>query len=147
MNLIEQIKVNPKSVEYVRSLYAPPDNPVFELVPQTFATYAAKIYKTMGEPTVTRENVWAVYLALLDSFHQLEEILEDDHVQWHHIATLAREDNPEELELLQGLRELPNGLENPRDDGSYYMGGVNNGQGLSNDSAFFTSDMQTKKVP
>lgn len=77
---------------------------------------------------ITRANVWDVYLTLLTSFRQLEDIPDQVQGLWRQAATLAREDTPEPMELIQGLSELPNGA--PQDDGSYYMGGVNNGNGL-----------------
>lgn len=103
---------------------------MFELVPPTFAEYATELYKKMGKPDITRENVWAIYLELLDSFHQMEEIPESDHGEWYRHTTLAREDTVDPIALLDGLQELPQGIDRLREDGSYYMGGVNNGEGL-----------------
>ncbi len=52
----------------MRNKYAPPEHPVFHLVPPAFAEKARQFYGEAGHPVVTRENVWFVYRNLLDYF-------------------------------------------------------------------------------
>ncbi|KAG6846489.1 hypothetical protein H0H93_013661 [Arthromyces matolae] len=122
-----KIKVDKEAIDYVRNLYAPQDHPVFQLVPPTFAEYAVQFYEAMNAPPVSRHNIWEVYLILLDKFHELEEIPEAYHADWYRVAMT---DEPEPLQLLEGLCELANGEDGMDSDGNYYMGGVNNGAGL-----------------
>lgn len=49
----------------VEALYAPQDHPVFELVPQTFHERADNLYSAIGQPEITQETFWDVYLELL----------------------------------------------------------------------------------
>ncbi|KDR84567.1 hypothetical protein GALMADRAFT_48606, partial [Galerina marginata CBS 339.88] len=56
-----QVKVQPEALEYVREQFAPPTDPVFELVPEKFAHYIGKLYKQMGSPKIYSDNVWSVY--------------------------------------------------------------------------------------
>jgi hypothetical protein len=125
-----QIHVEPAAIKIVRDLYAPPDHPVFQLVPPTFDQLAKEFYQTMGQPVVTRGNVWDVYLALLNHFHQLDEAHANYHNQWKAIFTENQDENLGEIELLEGLEGLRGGQDIYGPDGSYYMGGVNNGAGL-----------------
>ncbi|KAF8982856.1 hypothetical protein BDQ17DRAFT_1394015 [Cyathus striatus] len=86
-----------------RTLFSPPDHPVFELVPKSFSNIVSAIYIQHNSPAITRHNIWD--------------------------------------ELMPGLQELEGGMENRMSDGSYYMGGVNNGQGMvsSNHLLVFSS--------
>ncbi len=65
--------MEPEAIEYVRSLYAPRDDPVFDLVPPLFHEYADTLYKSMGSPPVTWKTVWDVYNELLFRFQNLNE--------------------------------------------------------------------------
>ncbi|KAG6908222.1 hypothetical protein DXG01_005694 [Tephrocybe rancida] len=143
------IHVEHQAIDYVRSLYAPPNHPVFELVPLTFGTYATQFYQTLGQPVITRNNVWDVYLDILNMFNQLDDICEADHAEWYRVASLSwspdTEDEP--LELLDGLCDLPNGMDSIREDGSYYMGGVNGGEGLDGDQWNRMEEMAAQDKP
>jgi hypothetical protein len=50
--------------------YAPPDHPVFQLVPAIFHEHASNFYAAMGSPTVSFETLWDVYRELLLCFRQ-----------------------------------------------------------------------------
>ncbi|KAJ6612191.1 hypothetical protein B0H10DRAFT_1648990, partial [Mycena sp. CBHHK59/15] len=67
-----KISVDPESIDYVRTLYAPPDHEVFELVPKDFAELAAEFYNQIGQPPITRTNVWNIYMELLTRFQHLD---------------------------------------------------------------------------
>ena len=53
----------------VKALYAPQDHPVFELVPCTFHEHADNLYPAIGQPEITAETFWDVYLELLKQLH------------------------------------------------------------------------------
>jgi hypothetical protein len=67
--------------------------------------------------------------------YHLEGIPDDYQLEWDSAITQAREESDARdanmpIELIPDLRGLFNGLDVTRPDGSYYMGGVNNGQGI-----------------
>jgi hypothetical protein len=41
--------------------WAPPSDPVFQLVPATFEQQAAMLYQTLGQPVVSSTTFWTVY--------------------------------------------------------------------------------------
>ncbi|KAI9437761.1 hypothetical protein BJY52DRAFT_1129917, partial [Lactarius psammicola] len=49
------------SFTYIESKYAPPDDPVFKLVPDAFAAYASAIWTAIGSPQPHFYNAWAIY--------------------------------------------------------------------------------------
>ena len=60
--------------------YAPPDHPVFELVPQAFHEHVSNLYTVIGQPEVTIETFWDIFRDLLEHLHerpneQLTEII------------------------------------------------------------------------
>lgn len=56
----------------MRQIYAPPDHPVFLLVPQEFSQQASLFMVELGLPPVTGDNVWNVYADLLMRFQSIE---------------------------------------------------------------------------
>ncbi|KAJ7721440.1 hypothetical protein DFH07DRAFT_681133, partial [Mycena maculata] len=62
------IKVEQEAIDMVRALYAPPDHEVFQLVPPDFHAIIAQMYAEIGQPAVTRESCWNIYLQLLGKF-------------------------------------------------------------------------------
>ncbi|KAJ7573278.1 hypothetical protein C8J56DRAFT_1132099, partial [Mycena floridula] len=68
-----KITVDPAHVRTVKERLAPADHPVFELVPPSFHNYCFKFYQDLGSPTITRDNVWDVYLFILDGFRCLDD--------------------------------------------------------------------------
>ncbi|KAJ6474357.1 hypothetical protein C8R45DRAFT_835079 [Mycena sanguinolenta] len=128
-----KIKVRQDAIDTVRNLYAPRDHEVFELVPPDFSVIISQMYVELGQPPVTRQSCWNIYLALLDHFHGLDDtynIPADIDAKWGYALTLARDDYAKEIELLPNLRPLRNGDAVIGPGGFYYMGGVNNGDGL-----------------
>ncbi|KAK0440491.1 uncharacterized protein EV420DRAFT_1221376, partial [Desarmillaria tabescens] len=59
-----------ETIQAVRQIYAPPDHPMLQLVPNSFRQWAEVFMEELGHPEVTRECIWNVYLALLDKFHE-----------------------------------------------------------------------------
>ncbi|KAJ7214559.1 hypothetical protein GGX14DRAFT_360127, partial [Mycena pura] len=128
------VKVEKDAINTVRALYAPKDHEVFQLVPPDFGVIITQIYIEIGQPPITRESCWDIYLQLLGQFRALDsvhDIPRDMDERWGHALTLARDDHAKDIELIPNLQPLRNGDEVVGLGGSYYMGGVNNGEGLS----------------
>lgn len=123
-----QIHVEQAAIDYVRQEFAPPDDPVFLLVPPEFELYAQALYESIGSPVVNSENVWDIYRQLIHRFEHLDEAMEFmEECQ----VFLSIWDDHDEVEIgpPEGV-ELLGGLDHADTDGNYYMGGVNNGKGL-----------------
>ncbi|KAJ6497335.1 hypothetical protein C8R45DRAFT_822580, partial [Mycena sanguinolenta] len=85
---------------------------VFQLVPPDFAAIVSQIYVPIGEPPVTRQSCWDIYLQLLNCFHTLDNIYNistDIDTKWGYALTFARADYAKEIELLPNLQPLRNG--------------------------------------
>ncbi|KIM38531.1 hypothetical protein M413DRAFT_20009 [Hebeloma cylindrosporum] len=123
-----KITVEPEAIQYVRELFAPPSDPTFELVPAAFALYADMFYKGLGSPEISWDTAWDIYQDMLFQFEQMDAI-EDIVEEWETQVNLMDEDPPA-MPLIEGQRDLLGGEDVIDEDGSYYMGGVNNGQGL-----------------
>ncbi|KZT50095.1 hypothetical protein CALCODRAFT_445008 [Calocera cornea HHB12733] len=63
-----KILVSEEDFRYVETLYAPPDHPVFELVPPYFDMEIKANFEVLGRPEVNMDSFWATYLRLLDAF-------------------------------------------------------------------------------
>lgn len=74
--------------------FAPPDDPVFDLVPYAFAVRANAIWVDMGSPEPRFENAWEIYLHIRDA---LRSMAWDDDFQQSLSAASQREDYSEEL--------------------------------------------------
>jgi hypothetical protein len=134
-----KVKVDPEAIQYVRERFAPPDDPVFELVPPLFAEYVGVIYAQMGSPEVKYATIWDIYLHIIEELQAVttrqadeDEDYFDAVDQWQVSEFLQDQDAECEVPypLIEG-RELRGGFENPGEDGSIYLGGVNRGRGLS----------------
>jgi hypothetical protein len=105
------VKVELEAVDYIESLYATPDDPVFDLVPPIFTHYAQKMYQDMGAPTLMSENIWDVYHKLLEQLKALQAAMNaKDYVncmeQWEVNKNLMAKVAPEDLQpypLIDGL--------------------------------------------
>ncbi|KAJ6488963.1 hypothetical protein C8R45DRAFT_1097301 [Mycena sanguinolenta] len=129
----KQIKLRQDAIDTVRNLYAPGDHEVFQLVPPDFLVIISQIYVELGQPPVTRQSCWDIYLALLDRFHALNDtynIPADIDAKWGHPLTMACDDYAKDIDLLLNLRPLRTGDAVIGLGGFYYMGSVNNGGGL-----------------
>ncbi|KAJ7030326.1 hypothetical protein C8F04DRAFT_1367784 [Mycena alexandri] len=145
-----KIKVDPAAIAYVRNLHAPPDHEVFELVPKDFAKLVTEFYAQIGNPLITRTNVWDIYMVLLarfehlDNLHRIPAQLDE---QWGYSLTMARDDYEDDLALIPNLTPLHNGSEVVGPDGYYYMGGVNNGLGLNDEQSLQLDAMMDRDDP
>ncbi|KAJ7615180.1 hypothetical protein B0H17DRAFT_1152872 [Mycena rosella] len=131
-----QVKVDPQAVLHVRNLYVPPDHEFFELVPKDFAELAVEFYLPIGNPPITRTNVWTVYMSLLTQFQYLDNMhrvpVEMD-THWGYALTMAQDNHVDDIERIPNLTPLQNGSDvvGLGPNGMPYMGGVNNGLGLT----------------
>ncbi|KAJ7106244.1 hypothetical protein C8R44DRAFT_745316 [Mycena epipterygia] len=145
-----KIKVDPKAIDQVRSLYAPTDHEVFQLVPPDFQTIIAEMYINIGEPPVTRETCWNVYLQLLAGFRALDEAHQVPHdidVEWGYALTMAGDAHAKDIELMPDLQPLKNSEDVVGPSGSYYMGGVNSGVGLDAEQSAQLDRMMDEDEP
>jgi hypothetical protein len=125
-----QVEVQPAALEYVREKFAPPSDPVFELVPPIFAHYASSAYAEIGSPDINSENIWMVYREIVERLTKIAEAGEDENYidsvdQWE-ISENLQDRNTVFYPLIAG-QELSG---HQHEDGSIYLGGVNGGQGL-----------------
>ncbi|KAJ7751758.1 hypothetical protein DFH07DRAFT_1032206 [Mycena maculata] len=74
------IKVEQEAVDSVHALYGPKDHEIFQLVPPDFQAIITEMYVQLGQPPVTRESCWDVYLQLLDAEQsaELDRMLDED---------------------------------------------------------------------
>ncbi|KAH9487316.1 hypothetical protein JR316_0001389 [Psilocybe cubensis] len=129
-----KIQVSQEAIDEVRQIFAPPEDPVFQLVPPEFKHYADILYQSMESPVLTSENIWEVYSELLYRFENLDnavDFIEECQVYIEAMELQDNEDNENSFKP-QG-RDLFGGIDNSKSDGTYYMGGVNNGHGLDNE--------------
>ncbi|KAG1763416.1 hypothetical protein EV702DRAFT_982891 [Suillus placidus] len=117
-----KIKVEHEALDHVRELYIDPSHVVFDLVSQPFSEFMEHCYTELGRPLVTRETAWDVYLRLIATVNDNDEMIP------HHIELLDEtEDELTTLPLIENLQELPYSEDG---NGAYYMGGVGGGLGL-----------------
>ena len=112
------------------------------LSPPDFSTIITSIYGSLGSPPVSRKSCWDVYLALLTGLRQLDALYNTPVAldeKWGHTLTMAQDESPDGMELLPDLRPLRNGDNVVGAGGYYYMGGVNNGAGLSKSLVILSS--------
>ena len=101
--------------------WAPPDDPVFRLVPATFEQQAATLYQTIGQPDVSSATFWTVYQELLTAFRMLPA-----NPQLAEALLGADEGADEEVPVLTGLRELRHGDNVVGEHRYLYYGGLEN---------------------
>jgi hypothetical protein len=80
-------------------------------------------------PIVDSENVWGIYRELLHQFENLDDAVDFIEECQVYLDILDEQVDIENAVPPAGV-ELYRGLEEPDTDGTYYMGGVNNGRGL-----------------
>lgn len=119
-----------EAFQYVREKFAPPSDPVFELVPPVFAQCAGQAYAQIGSPPLNPANIWEVYRKMAQTLHGSNG--NQDYIdavdEWQVTESLhdpnREPDTP--YSLIEG-RELLGGIE---ENGYLYLGGVNEGRGL-----------------
>ena len=124
-----QIGVEQAAIDHIRNTFAPPNDPVFELVPPEFGQYATILYQSMGSPAINSENVWNIYRELLHRFEHLDDAVNFMEECQVYLDVLDNQVYLDDEVPPAGL-DLYGGPDNQDADGNYYMGGVNNGRGL-----------------
>lgn len=119
-----QIPVPPILFDEVEELYAPPDHPVFTLVPPFFHERVTELYVSIGEPEVTVGTFWDIYRNLLG---MLREPMDEQMTEVLNTFQANLDNNAEEMALLPGME--PFRLGQPLDLGgkSTYVGGLEEG--------------------
>ncbi|THU75737.1 hypothetical protein K435DRAFT_880248 [Dendrothele bispora CBS 962.96] len=127
-----QIDPNAEYILAAESLYAPPDHPVFQLVPAEFDKWAKIYYEELGRPVVNRAQVWSVYMALLEKFEGSEGLVDTMGL------TAYDEEGFQEHDLVAHLdNDLGNYAPLQENADGDYLGGVNGGLG---DEGMWDSD-------
>ena len=101
--------------------YAPPDHPVFELVPPAFHEHVSYAYSEIGQPKVNVDTFWEVYLSLR------QQLRERHHEQVAEILTSYqqnREEDPGDVPLLSGMEEFRLGQPLDLGNNTCYIGGL-----------------------
>ncbi|KAF8059518.1 hypothetical protein FPV67DRAFT_1564953 [Lyophyllum atratum] len=114
-----KVVISPELFDEVEKEWAPPDDPVFQLVPPTFGEQASALYVSIGSPAVSSLTFWAVYSDLLEAFLALPH-------DPAFTAALLMADQGEEhdVPVMAGLRELRHGDNVVGPYGYVYMGGL-----------------------
>ncbi|KAE9401192.1 hypothetical protein BT96DRAFT_1018287 [Gymnopus androsaceus JB14] len=133
-----------------KKLYAPPDHPVFDLVPPQFNYWITQWYQQIGSPVVTRHNVWNVYEELLHKFETNAPLLPTFQLGGF------QDDREEFVKEVEGALNVNIGLEVEDlqsllyDEESGYMGGAQGGLGpniedsdLADGIVHFSSDEES----
>ncbi|KAK7041035.1 hypothetical protein R3P38DRAFT_2512453 [Favolaschia claudopus] len=127
-----KIEVTPEKFDEMEAKWAPPDDPVFQLVPPLFKSQVERLQLQLGTPEVTGDNLWDVYSQLLTAFESMA--LEDEFMS----AIEGADDHFESsIELLEGQKDLPQGAAAGGNWGYEYYGGLTNpppDDGLENNS-------------
>lgn len=91
---MSQIPVPAHLIDAAEAEFAPPDDPVFQLVPPLFDTLAHSLYAAIGSPAVSSLSLWDVYRALLLKFRQRGENPQFDYTLSVHRETLNSLQHP-----------------------------------------------------
>ncbi|KAI6154761.1 hypothetical protein BKA82DRAFT_4010527 [Pisolithus tinctorius] len=118
-----KVKVDLVDIKHVQKLYITPTHLVFDLVPPAFGVHIESFYVDMGHPSVTRQNVWAIYHELCGLIQQHADALAM--LNLHSICPAAKDYDDDSFPLCEGWVLLFN------EDGDYYMGSVRGGLGLA----------------
>ena len=116
-----QVIVSSELFDEMEQEWVQPDDPIFQLVPPSFANQVTLLYSTMGQPPVSSLTFWAVYQDLLGLFHTLPE-----DPQLSGALHMADEGANDEVPVLTGLRELCHGDNVVGKNGYLYYGGLEN---------------------
>jgi hypothetical protein len=124
----------------MEELYAPPDHPVFNLVPAAFHDHVSNAYSAIGKPNINVDTFWEVYLSLLRrlrerSPEQITEILTS------YQANL--EEDPDNVPLLPNMDDFCLGQLLELGKNTTYIGGLESPAfpgGIEGEYADFTDE-------
>lgn len=121
-----KIHVPPALFDEMEAHFAPPDHPVFELVPLPFHEHVSNIYTTIGQPEVTIETFWNVFRELL------ERLREEPNEQFTEVITnydIAPQLDP--MPLLPNLEAFRLGQPLNPGPNLHYIGGLDSAPSTS----------------
>ncbi|KAJ7086781.1 hypothetical protein B0H15DRAFT_781757 [Mycena belliarum] len=115
-----KVLVTPDLFDEMETTWAPPDDPVFKLTPDTFDEQATFLYAAIGSPDVNHDSLWIVFSQLLNAFLDVPAIADATFEE----AVANADDHFEvpDMELLANQRELRHGDAIVGSHG--YMGGL-----------------------
>jgi len=105
----------------MEQLYAPPDHPVFTLVPRAFHERAKDVYQSIGEPEVTVKSFWDIYRKILGI---LQEPVDDQLTEELHTFQANLNNSAEGMDLLANMEPFRLGQPLALGGKSTYMGGL-----------------------
>lgn len=100
----EQIVTPPTLLNELQAEWAPLTDPVFQLTPTSFHVQASVHYEALGSPSISKGTFWEIYSTLLNQFRAIPPNSGFDEA--FQLANIAASD---EMELMQGVKELRNG--------------------------------------
>ena len=133
-----QIPVSSEVLDSVEAQFAPPSDPVFQMVPPLFDQRAHEHYMKIGQPTIASKTLWMVYRQLLQQFQ-----VEDDEELTESLAahkSMQASLHDENMELLLNMKPFRNGAGIVGPKGSHYVGGLANPPGGTVLAGFSRSD-------
>lgn len=99
-------------IDDVEAEWAPPDHPIFDLVPEVFRERIDGYLQELGNPVVNAETFWIVYVSILARFVSLDDgqVLDptiQNAVSQHVISEQGVIAEP--VAIIPGLRQLRQG--------------------------------------
>ena len=136
-----KVKIQPEAFKYVQEKFAPPSDPVFELVPPFFAEHAGQVYAQIGSPELAAATIWQVYCNMIQRLQDLitqQRHENQDYIEgmdnWQSRQKQNQDEEPDlPYPLIEGC-ELFGGTE--WEDSSIYLGRVNEGWGISKQKTY-----------
>ena len=105
----------------MEALYAPPDDPVFQLVPPSFHDYVTNLYSKIGQPAVTVDTFWTIYRTLLK---KLQESRDETLTEVVTTYSALPNQEPEEMPLLPNMKPFRQGQPLIIEGKYAYIGGL-----------------------
>ncbi|KIK60632.1 hypothetical protein GYMLUDRAFT_244205 [Collybiopsis luxurians FD-317 M1] len=116
-------------IQEAEQLYAPPDHPIFELVPAEFDYWANNYFQQIGSPEINHDTVWDVYVQMLQKFRNNSCLLTTLELHGFHDD---RDDFVKEVQDALNV-QIGNQIQDMEpllfDEEGLYMGGVQGGLG------------------
>jgi hypothetical protein len=108
-------------LDEMEALHAPPDHPVFALVPPAFHDHLSNTYSEIGQPNVNVDTFWEVYLSLLRRLRErcYEEVTE---ILSSYQANLEEDSN--DVPLLPNMEAFRLGQPLDFGNNTCYIGGL-----------------------
>jgi len=103
------INVDESHLNEVRVQFAPPEHPVFHLVPPALEARAAQLYGNDPRPIPCHDNIWDIYRTLLAHFESIQEDADIHTIISAHAAmpVVGEDGDGEEYMALLPLRPPP----------------------------------------